>query len=164
MSIVSRQRVSRSHLSRAVAVVAVLAALLFVQSAGAGAATSRLHNAQAVLSAFDRSGITLHVVIIRSRTRPRLLRGVTFIGMLRAEAVRFGFDVTAWIFRTVAAAKSERGLLGDVHGADGGFARLVDNVLVQVAPWSTSGIGGVLRDMPSSVESAILRLQSGASG
>jgi hypothetical protein len=80
--------------------------------------------------------------------------------MTRTEAVRFGFDVTAWIFPTVGAAKSERGLLGDVHSADEGFARLVDNVLVQVAPWSKSGIGGVLRDMPAAVERAVLRLRS----
>jgi len=81
--------------------------------------------------------------------------------MRRAEAVRFGFDATAWVFPTVLAAKSERELLGDVHSADGGFAQLVDNVLVQVAPWTSSGIGGRLRAMPVSVEKALSRLRSG---
>jgi hypothetical protein len=59
--------------------IAALAVLLMVQSAWAGAATSRRQNTQAVLSAFGRSGIPLHVVTIRSRIAPNPYRGVTFM-------------------------------------------------------------------------------------
>jgi hypothetical protein len=157
---VSRQRVFRNRRACAVSVIAALAGLLMIESACAGAGTSRLHNVQAVLSAFGRSGITLHV-LLHARTAPSSPRGVTVVDMRQAEAIRFRYDAQAWVFPTVAAARVWRSDMGDVHDADGGFARLVDNVLVLVTPWQNSGMGGVLRDVPTSVKEALLRLRSG---
>jgi hypothetical protein len=81
--------------------------------------------------------------------------------MRPAVANRLGFDVGAFVFPTVAAARAELTLSGDVHSATGGFARRVDNVFILVTPWANGGMRGTLRSLPSSVQKAITQLQSG---
>jgi hypothetical protein len=157
---VSPQLLPSSRHARTVSAITVVAVVLMTQLACAGAATPRLHSTQSVMSAFGRAGIALHVV---SRiTKPGPLHNVTLIDMQRAEAARFGFDAGAYVFPTAPRARLFLRLLGDVHRGTGGFARLVGNVLVLIAPWPSYGAGGAaLRDVPKSVVRALVRLQAG---
>lgn len=121
------------------------------------AATSRLLTGQAVVAAFARSGIPLPA---HTRFASGVLRGVMVVDMTKAEAAHLGFDAGALIFPSVTEARSQFKIMGDEHSSTGGFIRRVDNVLVLVTPWTESGVGGLLRKMPSSVAAALVRLQS----
>lgn len=137
--------------ARRLSATVALGALLTAQAASSAA--SRLHTGQVVVSDFAQSGLALHAV---GGAHVGSLKNVTIVDMQRRQVARLGFDSIAYIFPTIARAKTFLRLLGDVHSVSGGFGRSVDNVVVLIYPWTNSK----LRAVPRSVENALARLRA----